>query len=302
MSDEKLSSPPAELAHAEHHELERRAVVAARDAVPRRERRAGAMAGRADADVRQQRQLGEHGLDVREAGEVAPGDAHELAATEAAQLVHEVRVVAGRVEAGCEVGLQRRFGDALEQRGAAPSEPRQQRRHRAGRPRRRSRCRPTPPAARESGTFTDFSANESVNAPGFRHFAEPGEPLLERGPQQRPECAARSQSIGLKASHVVRAASTAPATSSPAASMNAAPGTCQRAPSPMKYANVPANRLGPIIVAMPMMLPVGALQRALLARPDVPRHQALCRRRRQSPQRNDRHRRPGTARPVGASP
>ena len=117
----------AELAHAQHHQLERCAVGAARHAVAGHERRTRAAAGGADADVGEQRQLAEHRLDVGEPGEVAPRDAHQLPAAEAAQRGHELVVVAGRIDARREVGFE--FGFARHGVQALPArEPRQQRR------------------------------------------------------------------------------------------------------------------------------------------------------------------------------
>ncbi len=116
----------AELAHAEHHELERLAVLAPRHAVANLERRGRPPAGGVDANVGQQRELAEHRLDVREAGEVAPRDAHQVAAAEAAQDLHEAGVVVGRPEAVVEVAREAVRGHRPGQ-PAGLAQPRQQR-------------------------------------------------------------------------------------------------------------------------------------------------------------------------------
>ncbi len=96
----------AELAHAQHHQLEFAAVLGAGDTEARTQAALRVIAGCADADLGEQRQFAQHGLDVRVAREVAPGDARELAAPEPPQTVHEGRVIRITGDLGAKVRRQ----------------------------------------------------------------------------------------------------------------------------------------------------------------------------------------------------
>ena len=115
----------AELAHAEHEQFELASVGAAGPAVPCRESLGRADTRRMDARVGEQRELAQHGLDVREAREVAPGDSNHPAAPKATQGIHERAVIGERIEVRGELAFERVRADRLVE-PAGCAEPRQQ--------------------------------------------------------------------------------------------------------------------------------------------------------------------------------
>ena len=89
MSEEKLSSLAAELAHAEHDERLRFAGRVARLAVHRTRSRVRIVDGGGDGRVREGAGVGQGFGHGRKSREVAPGDAHHLARALAPQRRHE---------------------------------------------------------------------------------------------------------------------------------------------------------------------------------------------------------------------
>ena len=80
----------AELAHAEHQQRQALAVASSGRAVPRRELAFGPRAGSADADIGEHRELASMCRSYRRTGEIPPGDAGQVPASEAAQRVEEL--------------------------------------------------------------------------------------------------------------------------------------------------------------------------------------------------------------------